>query len=165
MTTEIMIGLFVGSVVSGIAPFVNAELMVVAAAAALPEAAIPLVAAVSAGGQMATKTAVYGVARWIPARLPTRARAALAAMSDRLARRTGALVPLVFISASVGLPPFYGVSLACGALRVRLSVFVGLGLLGRAVRFLVLAYGGHQGGQRLAEAAFTAWPWGGGVLL
>src|SRR5687768_11099305 len=46
---------------------------------------------------------------------------------------------VLFVSASVGLPPFYLVSLAAGILGVRFWTFVWIGLAGRTIRFVVLA--------------------------
>ena len=155
MSAELLLGLFVGAAISGVVPLVNAELLVVGAAAVAPAGAIPLVALVSAAGQMLTKTALYGVARWLPARLPAKAREALQRGGDRLAGRSRAAASVIFGSATMGLPPFYGVSLAAGALRVRLGTFVVSGMAGRVLRFGALAWGGHQAGARIAGSAAT----------
>jgi membrane protein YqaA with SNARE-associated domain len=136
---EILGGLLVATAISGIVPVVNAEILVVAAAAALPGIGIPLVAIVSTVGQMAAKTSLFALARWAPTRLPTRARNALARSTEALARREGKVNGVVFTSAATGLPPFYGTSLATGALGIRLSSFLLAGGAGRLLRFSVLA--------------------------
>jgi len=136
---EILLALLIASAVSGVVPVVNAELLVVAAAAAVPAVGLPLVAAVSTAGQMSTKTALFVVARWAPHRLPVRARAALDRAGAAVEDRGGAASSVVFASAATGLPPFFGVSLASGALGMRLSRFVTAGTLGRFCRFSVLA--------------------------
>jgi len=148
---EILGGLLVGTVVSGVLPVVNAELLVVAAAVAAPGIGVPLVAAVSTVGQMVSKTFLFGLARWAPARLPEKARATLQRASDALARRGGAAGSLVFTSAAIGLPPFYGVSLASGALGMRLRTFLVSGGVGRLVRFGVLAWAARHVGSSLLE--------------
>ena len=61
-----------------------------------------------------------------------------------LARRGGAASTVVFASAAVGLPPFYGVSLASGVLGMRLPIFLVSGSAGRCVRFAFLAWLGHH---------------------
>ena len=155
MTTQILCGLFLGAAVSGVFPLVNAELLVVATAATLPASAVPTVAVVTALGQMITKTGLYGFARWLPSRLPAKARAALQRISVTLAARPRAAGSLVFCSAAVGLPPFYGTSLTCGALRVRLATFVISGMLGRIARFAILAVGAQRVGAQIAEIALT----------
>jgi len=138
--------LLLGSVVSGLVPIVNAELLVVATAAALPPLGAPLVAVVSTVGQMTTKTSLFGLARWAPSRLPRKAQARLKSASRGLAERGGAAGSVVFTSAVTGLPPFYGVSLAAGALGMRASRFVGFGFSGRLLRFGALAWGGSRFG-------------------
>jgi membrane protein YqaA with SNARE-associated domain len=137
---EILGGLLVGTAVSGLVPLVNAEILVAGAAVAAPGIGIPVLALVSTLGQMTSKTLLFGAARWAPARLPNKARAALDAAANAVARRGGAASSLVFTSAAVGLPPFYGVSLAAGALGMRLRTFVVSGGVGRAARFATMAW-------------------------
>ena len=136
---EILGGLLVGTAVSGVLPLVNAELLVVGAAVAAPGVGVPLVVAVSTLGQMLTKTLLFTVARYAPDRLPLKARAVLDRASRAVAARGGAASSFVFASAAIGVPPFYGVSLAAGALGMRLRSFVLSGSMGRVVRFGALA--------------------------
>ena len=139
---ELMGGLLLACVVSGVVPVVNAELLVVGAAATMPVVGVPLIAAVSALGQMISKTALFAVARWAPAKLPERAQAALDRAAQPVQERSGALWSLVFASAAIGVPPFYGTSLASGAVGMRLSPFITAGGLGRFLRFGALAWAG-----------------------
>jgi len=145
-------GLLVGTVISGIVPVVNAELLVAGAAVAAPGVGVPVVAAVSALGQMVSKTLLFALARWAPARLPVKARAALERAALAVERRGGAAGSMVFASAAVGLPPFYGVSLAAGALGMRLRTFVVSGGLGRLLRFGALAWAARYVGAGFLEA-------------
>jgi membrane protein YqaA with SNARE-associated domain len=144
---EILGGLLIGTAVSGIVPLVNAELLVVGAAIAAPGIGVPFVVAASTAGQMSTKTLLYGVARWAPGRLPPRARAVLERASAALAARGGAGRSLVFASAAIGVPPFYGVSLAAGALKMRLQDFLVSGTAGRIIRFGALALAARYVGE------------------
>jgi membrane protein YqaA with SNARE-associated domain len=144
MSIELLGGLFLSAAVSGVIPLVNAELLVVAAAAAAPAGTILILALTTTLGQMVTKTGLYGVARWAPSRLPAKGREAVERVSKGLAERQGAAGSTVFASAVLGIPPFYGVSLACGALRVRLRTFIIPGTVGRFVRFAALAWGGNS---------------------
>lgn len=155
---ETLGALFVATVVSGVVPLVNAEVVVVAAAAAVPTAVVPVVVAVSTAGQMLTKTWLFALARWAPRRLPARGRAGLERAGARLARSRGAAGSVVFTSAAIGLPPFYGVSLASGALGMRTSAFVLSGTAGRSVRFGVLAWLGHRLGPAAAELLAGSFP-------
>lgn len=162
---EILTGLLVGTAVSGVLPLVNAELLVVAAAAVVPGPALPLVVAVSAIGQMSAKTLLFSLARWAPAKLPVKARARVEKASEAVSERGGAVSSLVFTSATLGFPPFYGVSLACGTLRMPLLPFILSGTAGRAVRFGVLAWAGHKFGasaiELLAKQGFASFLIGG----
>ena len=149
--SEILIGLLVGTAVSGLIPVVNAEVLVVGATLAAPGIGVPLVAAVSAVGQMSTKTLLFGVARWAPHKLPAKARTVLERFSRSVPSRGRAASSLVFTSAAVGLPPFYGVSLAAGALGMRTRSFVLSGAAGRLVRFGVLAWAARNVGEGVLE--------------
>ncbi len=148
---ETLTGLLVGTAISGILPLVNAELLVVAAAAAVPGLGVPLVTAVSTIGQMSTKTLLFALARWAPAKLPERARARVAKACEAASERGGAAGSMVFVSATLGFPPFYGVSLACGALHMPMLPFVLCGAAGRAARFGVLAWIGQKLGTSAVE--------------
>ena len=121
---ELLGGLLIATAISGVVPVLNAELLVLAAAAATPLAGLPLVVAVATGGQMFAKTILFALARWLPRKLPKRARAALDRASERVRLHRRGPASLVFASAVSGIPPFYGVSLACGALGLRLRTFV-----------------------------------------
>lgn len=150
---EILAGLLVGTAASGLVPLVNAELLVIGVVVAAPEIGIPLVAMVSTTGQMLSKTALFGVARWAPGRLRGKARAALDRASGAVVRRGGAVSSMVFASAVTGIPPFYGTSLAAGALGMRLRSFVLSGGAGRLVRFALIAWAARHVGGGILDAA------------
>jgi membrane protein YqaA with SNARE-associated domain len=143
---EMLLGLLVWSLIGGVVPVVNAEAMVVVATLATSAAAVPVVAAVATVGQMIAKVGLYVAARWAPSRLPQRARVALQRGSEAIERRPGAVHGVILLSAVLGLPPFYGVSLAAGALRTSLQSFIVLGALGRGVRFGALAWAASRFG-------------------
>jgi len=146
---EVLGALLIGTAVSGILPLVNAELLVVSAVIAAPGIGVPLLAAVSTAGQMITKTFLFSIARWAPGRLPLKARTVLDRASGAVGSRGGAASSLVFASAAIGVPPFYGVSLAAGALGMRLQSFVVSGTLGRILRFGAVAWAARYVGEGL----------------
>ena len=141
MEIALLLSLFGMSVASGLVPVVNAEVLVVGAAVAAPSGYLIPVVAVSTLGQMVAKVALYACARWIPERLPARARARLDRAADKAGRLKQSGYALVLVSAIVGLPPFYAITLAAGAMKMKLAGFVVAGTLGRVVRFAALAYG------------------------
>ena len=153
---EILGGLLVSTAISGLVPVVNAEILVLVAAAAVPAVGVPLVAITSTLGQMSTKTSLFMLARRAPHRLRGRARGVLERVRRRVERRGGAAGSLVFASAATGVPPFYGVSLASGALGMRLLPFFLAGGAGRLIRFGLLAWTGHTVGgsafERVSES-------------
>lgn len=148
---EILGGLLVATAVSGVLPVVNAEVLVVVAAAAVPAVAIPLVACVSTLGQMSAKISLFALARWAPTRLPARPRAVLDRASEVVDARGGTVSSVVFTSALTGWPPFYGVSIVSGAVGMHLWRFVLYGSAGRLVRFGVLAWVGGRFGSRALD--------------
>lgn len=118
--------------VSGLVPFVNAEAGLVSYSllASGPDALAVVVAATL--GQMAAKTLIFLSGRGV-LRLPwKRGRASVEAVAARLGAGRGLVL---FLSASLGFPPFYVVSLVAGVLKVPLSLFLVTGLSGRFLRF------------------------------
>lgn len=140
MEIALLASAFVMSVVSGLIPLVNAEVLVAGAAVAVPPGYVIPVIAVCSLGQMVAKVGLYAGARWLPERLPEKARARLDRASGKTKRLEEAGFTLVLISSIVGLPPFYLITLAAGALRMNLTWFIVVGLAGRVVRFAVIAY-------------------------
>ena len=92
------------------------------------------------------------MARWAPSRLSPKAQDKLETASVALRERKGTAGSLVFASAVLGLPPFYAISLASGALGMGLRRFLAAGLAGRGLRFGVLAWAGHRWGSGAVEA-------------
>ena len=125
---------FVIALVSGLIPFVlNIELYVLAVAAftnASPTAIVGLTTA----GQMLAKYILYLAGqgalnvKWIK-------RSAMSKASEAFAHRSGSALTVVGVSSLTGIPPFYGVSLVAGTLRLPLVPFLVVGTIGRIVRF------------------------------
>jgi membrane protein YqaA with SNARE-associated domain len=154
---EVLGGLLIGTAVSGVVPVINAELLVAGVVLAAPHVGVPLVALVATAGQMFTKCALFLVARWAPHRMKGKARAALDRAAAGVAARGGAVGTLVFTSALTGLPPFFGISLAAGALGMRLRTFLASGGVGRIVRFAVIAWAARAvGGDALDVFAWAS---------
>ena len=119
---------------------------------AVPSSQVILVVTVCTLGQMIAKAALYSCARWLPQKLPARAVRHLERASEKAKRIEQAGWGVIAISAFVGLPPFYVISLAAGMVRVNFAAFLVIGFLGRFARFAILAYtaaaagGAIQGG-------------------
>jgi membrane protein YqaA with SNARE-associated domain len=134
-------GYYTLAVVSAVVPWVNAEVVMLSA---VPLARSPiqlgvLVALVTLG-QMTGKSIMY----WI-SRNATRPRAphlqnAINRWRDRLQRHPRSALGVMLISSTIGLPPFYLVAMAAGALNVAFGRFLAVGTVGRLVHFALLAF-------------------------
>ena len=149
METALLTSAFAMSVVSGLVPLVNAEVLVAGAAVAAPPGYVIPVVAVCSLGHMAAKVGLYAGARWLPERLPAKARARLDRASGKTKRLEETGFVLVLVSAVVGIPPFYLITLAAGAMRLNLAGFVVAGLAGRVARFAGIAYSAVAAGDAL----------------
>lgn len=145
-------------VVSAIVPIVNAETYVVTAQLSTAHA-LPLAIAVGVGQSIGKTVLFLGVRRGrdLPfvrrhrtsaprpgARPPGRVRRQTRLVIARLLALVGTKrwgLPIVFLAASVGLPPVYAVSLLAGATSMALPWFFLTVLTGRVIRFVALALG------------------------
>lgn len=126
--------------IAGFTPLVNAELYLLVVAVGLPRACVPAVVLAAAMGQMSAKMVWYaagsGLVTFSSGRMHDyveRARQ-FADAHERLA------MPTVALSSVTGIPPFFVVSIASGAVAFGTIRFLCIGLAGRIVRFaLVLA--------------------------
>lgn len=161
----VAVALTAGGVASGLVPVINAEALLALATARDPELWLLLALSITVGQSIA-KVAIYLTARDAPRRFHgdgplgrmsawTRARVSRSVTSagapsgrvrfhrDRLVRQLGAPVTgtgVVAVSASVGFPPLAVVSALAGMARLRLRLFVAACLIGRLVRFAVIAW-------------------------
>ncbi|HKV98965.1 MAG TPA: VTT domain-containing protein [Vicinamibacterales bacterium] len=127
------------TVLSAIVPWVNAEVIVLAfVALAHSPAQAALVVIVATAGQMAGKCVVFWAGRRGERRY-ARASELAARWRDRLTARPWSAVLLVLVSSAIGVPPFFLVTLAAGAVGVNFRRFVIAGTIGRLMRFGSLA--------------------------
>jgi membrane protein YqaA with SNARE-associated domain len=121
-----------------IVPLINCELVVLAASAALPSSMVLPLIALASMSQMAGKAILYyagsGLLHLPQGRFRTNIDSAVA----RVQRQKGASGATIFASASTGLPPFYVLSIASGAIGVDFRQFMVLGLAGRTLRCAAL---------------------------
>jgi membrane protein YqaA with SNARE-associated domain len=121
---------------SAIVPWVNAELIVLSLPGfAKSSASLFGLVMLATAGHMAGKCVVYWVGRGGGRALSPRAERAAAKWGDRLTTRPRRAASLVAVSSLSGLPPFYFVSLAAGALRMNFALYLAAGSAGRLVRF------------------------------
>ena len=133
-------GCYAAAVVSAVAPWVNAEILMLAAA---PLAGSPfelaLLVAVVTAGQMTGKSVAYWISRTAARPRAAGLQRAIDRWRDRLARRPRSALGVVLVSATIGLPPFYIVAVAAGALKLAFTRFLVVGAIGRLVHFALVA--------------------------
>ena len=139
MDTSVLIGAAATVAVGGIFPWINGEVVVTGAALLTPERGLPALVLACSASQMSAKVALYGVTRWVPERMPARARE-LASRVEAFRERRGLLVVAIFSGSAISIPPFYLVTLACGMLRVPFALFTIAGLAGTISRYGFLAW-------------------------
>jgi len=138
MELSIVAGAALAVAAGGIFPWINGEAVVGAAALVTPRAHLPFLVAACAATQTASKLVLYAIARWMPERMPERARRLLVRV-ERFRDRRALLAASVVSSSMIALPPFYLVTLASGALRVPIAHFALAGLIGTLVRYGAVA--------------------------
>jgi membrane protein YqaA with SNARE-associated domain len=127
-------------VASAVFPWIAVEVIVLAlpAVASSPRALLALVL-VATLGQMTGKAIVYWIGRGCWRWSTPRMTRAVERWGGRFAngQRGGGLV---FLSSSVGWPPFFAVAAVAGALKVHFPTFMAAGAAGRLVRFGALIF-------------------------
>jgi uncharacterized membrane protein YdjX (TVP38/TMEM64 family) len=107
-----------------------------------PRGLAALVVAVSAG-QMTGKAFMYWASRTSTRPRTPRVQGAVDRWCARLQQRPRSLLAITFLSALVGIPPFFVVSVAAGALGMAFPRFLAVGAAGRVVHFAVVAWVPH----------------------
>jgi len=135
---SVVVGAALAVAAGGIFPWINGEAVVARAALATSRGQVLQLVVACAAAQMASKLALFAVARWTPERMPKRARRLLARVEPFRERR--ALLMASVVSGSiVALPPFYLVTLASGVVRLPIAHFALAGLCGTLVRYGAVA--------------------------
>lgn len=126
---------FAGSLI----PFINTEIYLISVAALSPRAFLgPLVVAATVG-QMVGKVMMYFAGRGV-GRIPSeRVQRSVGSLRERLESRPWTAKLVLLCSATVGLPPLYVMSVACGTLGMGLLSFVAIGTVGRLIHFAAVA--------------------------
>jgi membrane protein YqaA with SNARE-associated domain len=126
--------------VSALLPVLPIEPLLLGASASVPAPLLLPVVALATVGHMAAKTLLYLGSRSAAERaVPARHRAALERVRALLSRRRRVQVLTLLASAIAGVPPFYLVTVCCGALRIPLRDYLVVSVVGRGLRFGALA--------------------------
>ncbi|HEY5619504.1 MAG TPA: VTT domain-containing protein [Vicinamibacterales bacterium] len=138
---SVALGYYGLAIVSAVLPWVNAELLMMSAVpvAGSRGALAVLVTAVSAG-QMTGKAIMYWASRKSTGRRSPLVQGAIDRWRARLQQRPRSVLVVTFLSALVGFPPFFIVSVVAGALGVSFPRFLAIGAVGRLMHFTIVAY-------------------------
>ncbi len=127
------------SIVSALVPWVNGEALLLSLAVWAPTPfALGAMVLLASLGQMVGKCVLYWGGRGSLRLNKGRAAKLIAAWNERLTSSPGRASLVVFVSSTVGIPPFYVITILAGALHLGFGRFVGIGLCGRVVRFGLL---------------------------
>jgi membrane protein YqaA with SNARE-associated domain len=129
------------AVVSAVVPWMNAEVLMLSAVpvAGSRPALGALVMAVAAG-QMTGKAAAYWVSRTSARPRSPRLQRVLDTWHARFEQRPASALVVTFVSALIGIPPFFLVSMAAGSLKVAFGRFMAVGSVGRLIHFGLVAF-------------------------
>ena len=153
---SLLFGLAAAGLVSGLLPFVNAEAILTVAVLGAHQSWLAMAASIAVG-QVVAKTIIFVGSREGVDRVRGRQRvgrpvghARVRALSRVTASRVTQMLAtlerplagsvLVGVSAVVGLPPLAATSVLAGAAHMRIVLFCSTCLVGRLIRFGLLAY-------------------------
>ena len=131
---------FVVGFVSGLVPFVNSELYLLLVSPMVSRPALVPVALLCALGQMGAKLILFYAGRGVFNIPIGRHQKRIDAVKKKFQEWEGKVDLLILMSAFVGLPPFYAVSVVAGGMKLGAVKFFIAGFIGRAGRFAVIVY-------------------------
>ncbi len=135
MSFGVYLGVFVYCFVSGIVPILNTEVFLVAISVLIDKKLIFLLVLISVFAQMLAKTFVYLAARKvinISVKRDNQKFKKILKKMKKWEKREGIFI---FLSALIGLPPFYLTTIACGTLKIGYLKFFIFGFCGALLRF------------------------------
>lgn len=137
--TAVCLTTFAVCLAGSIIPLINTEIYLVSAVALSPPTYMAPLVVTATLGQMAGKVAMFYGGRGILRIRQDRVRNGVATLRERLEGRAWTARVLLFSSATVGLPPLYLMSIACGTIGMSIATFLVLGTAGRLIHFAFVA--------------------------
>lgn len=127
-------------IAGAVIPFLNTEVYLLSVSALSPPAFVgPLVVAATLG-QMLGKVAMFYAGRGVVHVRSERVQRGVGALRARLESRPVLAKAVLFSSATVGLPPLYVMSVACGTIGMGVLSFFVIGSAGRLLHFAAVAW-------------------------
>jgi membrane protein YqaA with SNARE-associated domain len=133
------LGCFLLSIVSALVPWVNGEVVLLSLATlARSPADLATLVLLTSAGQMTGKCMLYWAGRGVVPLRSNYAGRMVSTWKERFEQSPSKHLALVFISSTLGIPPFYVTTILAGAFRVRFGPFFVVGTCGRLLRFGLL---------------------------
>lgn len=130
---------FAVCVAGAIIPVINTEIYLLSAVALSPPGyLVPLVLTATLG-QMVGKVAMFYGGRGVLRIKQERVRRGVEKLRSMLEHRPWTSRAVLFSSATVGLPPLYVMSVACGTIGMSVITFFVIGMVGRLLHFAAIA--------------------------
>ncbi len=127
------------SILSGLIPIINTEVYLVAVATLTPAQAWPIIL-ITTLGHLVAKVILYQAGQHGVRPRATRFRHQLERAETALRRHPAGIDAVVAMSALTGFPPFYGVSVMAGVMRIPLARFLLIATPARLLRFVIVFY-------------------------
>ena len=127
------------SLLSGLIPLIHIETYLIAVAALTPAAGWPVVL-ITTVGQMLAKVILYQAGRHGLRPIAGRFRGKLERAEEAFRQHKAGPDIVVLTSAVTGFPPFYGVSVMAGVLRLPLGRFLLIATPARLLRFTLVFF-------------------------
>ena len=121
--------------ISGFIPIVNAEIFLIGLSSMITKPVVLPLSILAAFGQMTAKAIFYLSGRGILKISPPRYENKLNETKAKLIKWESKSEILIFLSAFIGLPPFYFITFASGIIRMNFFRFFMSGFAGRFLRF------------------------------
>lgn len=125
---------------SALFPWMNSEVIMLSLSVLIPSSlGQAVLVACGTAGQMTGNSTLYWAGRGV-VRFPRMERK-MESWRQKLSHRQLGGMAVLFLSSTVGIPPFYPLSLLAGSLQIRFARFVVIGACGRFLRYGALVFG------------------------
>lgn len=131
--------LFVGLMcfLTGYIPSVSTEVMLAGVGLTIANKHVLPLAAVGAVMQTLAKCHIYFLSKKVAGCLSFKSRRKVVALRHRFSQQETLSTGILFISALIGIPPYYFMNIVCGLLNTGWLVFCAIGFTGMFIRFSV----------------------------
>jgi membrane protein YqaA with SNARE-associated domain len=136
-------GTYVICLISGFIPLVNAELFLIWISLTISKAEYIPILLLATSGQMTAKALMFLSGRGVISLSKKRYEKKILKIEAKMKKWETKIDIFIFLSAFLGFPPFYIVSVLSGMTNVNFIRFCIAGLLGRALRFGLVMYVPH----------------------